>query len=302
MKILVVEDDPSIRSFLTTLLEKSSYDVLTASNGREGLEAYRQARPDIILTDISMPDMTGLQMLAKIRNEDDRVIAIIMTGYGTNENAIEALKLRANNFLCKPIKGQDLLALLKKYEKMVQHQNTSKIPLGEILVKSLTITFKSDLEAVPAIATKLVSETENAIPKEYRLGIHLGLAELLSNAIQHGNLGISYHEKLNVFETAGDAGIERLICERMKDPAIAARKVKVDFYMDPKQCEWIITDEGPGFNWTLMETPGRETDFSKVDGRGVFLSRLQFDHLEFMDSGNKVRAVKRLNKSLPRSL
>ncbi|HNW34657.1 MAG TPA: response regulator [Candidatus Ozemobacteraceae bacterium] len=298
MKILLVEDDSSIRAFLGNLLQKNGYDVETASNGREGLDAFRQTRPDIILTDIIMPDMSGLQMLGKIRKTDDRVIAIVMTGYGTDENAIEALKLKANNFLCKPIRDVDLLALLKKYEKMVQHQSAPKIQLGEVHVKSLVISFKSELDAVPAMATKLVGETENALPKECRLGIHLGLAELLTNAIQHGNLGITYHEKLKAFESEGDAGIERLIRDRTKDPAIAARKVNVDFYMDHERCEWTITDEGPGFNWTLMETPGRETDFSKVDGRGVFLSRLQFDHLEFMDTGNKVRAVKLLNKPL----
>ena len=117
-KILIVDDEEVIRSGCRQILEMSGYAVDEAVNGTDGLAKARQNDYDVLLTDILMPEMDGMQMLEEINRLGKDVIIIIITGYATIENAINAGRKGAFDYLPKPFNADELLA---KVERAVNH-------------------------------------------------------------------------------------------------------------------------------------------------------------------------------------
>ena len=106
MKIAVVEDEILIREGIRNLLEAQGEDwefIGEAENGVEGLELIRQEKPDIVITDIRMPDMDGLEMLDKAKQEGIKLKAIVLSAYSEFEYARTAIKLGVTEYLLKPI-------------------------------------------------------------------------------------------------------------------------------------------------------------------------------------------------------
>jgi len=107
--ILIVEDDPIIRKSEVIFLEDCGYRVLSAENGREGLEIFKREHPDLVLLDLRMPEIDGLDVLAVITAESPDIPVIIVSGVGSMDDAIKALKLGACDFLSKPVSNMAAL-------------------------------------------------------------------------------------------------------------------------------------------------------------------------------------------------
>lgn len=117
-KILIIDDEEVNVRVLAMSLRSDGYEVLTAYSGEEGLQEYTKSSPDLVLTDIKMPGMDGIEVLKKIKAMDADAAVIIITGHGDIENAIEALKFGASDFINKPIRDEALtLAIDRAKEK-----------------------------------------------------------------------------------------------------------------------------------------------------------------------------------------
>jgi len=117
-KLLLIDDEPDILRVLTVSLKADGYDVVSAQNGPEGIAAFEKEKPDIVITDVKMPGMDGIEVLKKIKNLNADTEVIIITGHGDIENAIEALKHGASDFINKPVRDEALaIALARAREK-----------------------------------------------------------------------------------------------------------------------------------------------------------------------------------------
>jgi DNA-binding NtrC family response regulator len=113
-KILIVDDQASVRFGLRSLLESEGYRALEAKTGEQGLAVITEQAPQLILLDLRLPDTDGLSLLPRIRAIDDEAPVIILTAHGTIETAIKALKAGAENFLTKPFDADSLLILIAR--------------------------------------------------------------------------------------------------------------------------------------------------------------------------------------------
>ncbi len=111
-RILVVEDRDSLRRLLERALAGEGYEVTAAATGGEGVRALRAAPFDVVLTDLKLPDLSGLEVLAASREAQPRAPVVVLTAYGTVAAAVEAMKLGAHDFLEKPVELDDLLRLV----------------------------------------------------------------------------------------------------------------------------------------------------------------------------------------------
>jgi two-component system alkaline phosphatase synthesis response regulator PhoP len=110
--ILVVDDEPSVRNLLVYNLSKAQYRVLTAANGREALELARRSDPDLILLDLMLPEVDGLDVCRELRRTS-RVPVIMITALGEEVDRVVGLELGADDYVCKPFSIRELLARVK---------------------------------------------------------------------------------------------------------------------------------------------------------------------------------------------
>jgi DNA-binding NtrC family response regulator len=108
-KILIIDDEKNIRDIFSLLLEDHGYETETAETGREGLEKARLLEPDVVLLDMNLPDVPGLDVLARLKEAHPETGIIIVTAYGTIRSAIEATKLGAYAYLEKPVDNEEML-------------------------------------------------------------------------------------------------------------------------------------------------------------------------------------------------
>ncbi|MFZ5917059.1 MAG: response regulator [Chloroflexota bacterium] len=114
-KILIVDDEEGMREFLTYMLEGESYQVSTATNGLDALEKLRQEEFALVLADIKMPGIDGLEMLRRIKEIDEQTVVIVMTAYASLDTAIKAIKFDAYDYLVKPFADTDkVLTIIEK--------------------------------------------------------------------------------------------------------------------------------------------------------------------------------------------
>jgi two-component system alkaline phosphatase synthesis response regulator PhoP len=106
--ILVVDDEGAIRYSISKTLQRVGYQVHTASSGEEALEMLQRQEYDVVLTDIRMPGLSGVELLARIKEQAPDSVVILLTGYGSMETAIESLRLGAHDYLRKPSSSQEI--------------------------------------------------------------------------------------------------------------------------------------------------------------------------------------------------
>lgn len=112
--ILVIDDEEAIRDSCCQVLAKAGYRMQTARDGNAGLEKIAEAKPDLVLVDLKMPGMGGMEVLEKIFQIDPSVVCIVITGYATIESAVEAIKRNAYDFLPKPFTPDQLRIVVKR--------------------------------------------------------------------------------------------------------------------------------------------------------------------------------------------
>jgi diguanylate cyclase (GGDEF)-like protein len=123
IQVLYLEDDPFSREKLLRILNRRFRNILTATNGEEGYQLYHQYHPDLIITDLKVAEMNGLEMIRKIREQDDNIQIIVTTAHDDNEIFIQSIENNVNHFILKPI---DLDRLLLAIQKSVYHIQLEK--------------------------------------------------------------------------------------------------------------------------------------------------------------------------------
>jgi PAS domain S-box-containing protein len=119
-KILLIDDEPDIVRVLSLSLRADGYDVIPAHSGIEGVEIFEKERPDIVLTDIKMPGMDGIEVLKKVKSIQPQSEVIIITGHGDIDNTIEALQYGASDFINKPVRDEALSIALKRAREKLE--------------------------------------------------------------------------------------------------------------------------------------------------------------------------------------
>jgi PAS domain S-box-containing protein len=119
ISVLYVEDDLFIRKVMLNILSKNLREVYTAENGLEGLNLYKRLQPDIVLTDIRMPVMDGLEMASQIRSLNKTAPIIVTTAYGDTENLLRSIEIGIDSYVLKPIDKNKLLTVLRKYAEEI---------------------------------------------------------------------------------------------------------------------------------------------------------------------------------------
>ena len=164
-RILVVDDDESLRWVTQAQLQQSGYEVNAAANGNEGLESIQRTPPDLVITDLKMPGMSGLELLKKIRADYPEILVIVVTAFGTVETAVEAMKGGAYDYITKPVNMDELRLIvsrglehldLKEEVRLLRSNLDEKYGFENILGRSKSLLYVLDMASRAARATSTV--------------------------------------------------------------------------------------------------------------------------------------------------
>jgi two-component system NtrC family sensor kinase len=160
-KILVIDDEESIRSMMRLSLEADGYEVQTAQDGLTGLEIFEKESPEVVLLDVRMPEMDGIEVLAKIMSKDPDSEVIMITGHGDMAMAIECLKKQASNFLTKPVSDEMLSIALNR--SLERHELKAKLKRYTAGLETLVREANQELEKAYQFRENLIESSPDAI-------------------------------------------------------------------------------------------------------------------------------------------
>jgi DNA-binding response OmpR family regulator len=289
--VLVVDDSAMDRRLAGAFLEKDAqFSVSYAGHGAEALAAMHKSPPDLVVTDLIMPEMDGLQLVSTVREKFPLVPVILMTSLGSEEIAVKALHQGAASYVPKKFLGRDLLDTARRVLAVTGHK-LSQVKLMECMTHSTAqFILHNDRALIPALVGHLqdrVSQIGLGDDVD-RMQIGVALEEALTNSLYHGNLEISSELREKDFLTYY-ATYE----ERSRQMPYAERRIFVDATISRDQAEFVIRDEGPGFDPASLPDPTDPANLERLSGRGVLLMRTFMDELEYNSTGNEVRMVKR---------
>ena len=174
--ILVIDDEKNIREGLAMALEDEGYEVITADNGKTGLDIALKDEVDLVITDLKMPEISGEEVLREVISKTPGVPVIVLTGHGTVETAVEAMRMGAYDFLTKPLNLERLFLLVKRalqnralvlQNRALLHDIETKQSFENIIGKSplMEKVFENIKKVAPTKASVLITG-ETGVGKE----------------------------------------------------------------------------------------------------------------------------------------
>ncbi|MGK5092382.1 response regulator [Deltaproteobacteria bacterium TL4] len=289
MRILVADDETLLCKAIHQGLIRKGHEVQTAENGQQAWDLFseQQSHWDVIITDIKMPVLDGLQLLKKIRQEDYEIPVIVITGHGDLGASAEALRLNAFDFVLKPFRLEQIYSILNKLESI---QGTQKSYSETIAVMhgEMRLTVPSKTLHINNLVTyfkKLIKPFCHVHSIDLNK-LSLCLRESFSNAIIHGNLNVSSSIRENDLES-----FYRMINEREQQPEYAERNMAVLVMISPEKLIIEVQDEGKGFKHSELPDPN-DPETLLSSGRGILIIRAFMDEVVWNEKGNCVKMVK----------
>ena len=274
-RILVVDDDPDIHVLLSAILKDAGFQMASATSGLEGLHRLESGRYDLVLTDVCMPGLDGLELLQRIQQRCPETPVVVMTAQNTSDNLIRSIREKAFAYFSKPFSPVAVV-------EMVNHALESPPERDDIEVLSaqpgwIALKLRCKLDTANRLL-QFLRELAVDLPVEEQENIAAAFRELLVNAIEHGG---------------------------HLDPN---QKVEVAYIRLSRAIVYYIRDPGKGFSFdnlahaAVSGTP--ENPFGHVavraeagmrpGGFGIFMTRSIADELVYNEKGNQVMLVKYL--------
>jgi CheY-like chemotaxis protein/anti-sigma regulatory factor (Ser/Thr protein kinase) len=287
--ILIVDDNPMDRRVAGSLLEAEGWKTLNAENGQVALGVIERHHPDLVLADLQMPVMDGLELVRQVRAGYAEIPVVVMTGNGSEELAVEALKQGALSYVPKAILSNTLIRTVNDVLVVSRGQRKREAILRSITGLETTFELGVTETSVDALVSYLLEGLEMVSFSDEgdRIRIGTALHEALMNASEHGNLELD-----SGLREDNETEYRRLAEERLAMEPYNERKIYVRALMNPGEVVFEIRDEGPGFDVTQLPDPTTPENIAKVSGRGLFLIRTFMDEVTFNESGNLIRMRK----------
>lgn len=285
-KILIVEDSPVDQMLIKRLLVRPEWVTQIAGNGQEAMELIGKVRPDIVITDLQMPVMDGLELVKNVRETDPSLPIVLVTGKGSELTAVEALRNGATSYSPKSKLSSDLVATVEQVLEMAQRMQYSHDSEFFPAPKAHAVMLKNDLKLIGPTIENMQANLPAWSDRD-RLQIGMALDEALVNAMHHGNLEVDSSMK-----EGDETNYYELIRVRQGKPPWNGRRVRVEFEFSDDHICIQVSDEGKGFDPSTVPDPRTPENLHRVCGRGLFLIRNFMDQVAHNASGNQITMTK----------
>jgi CheY-like chemotaxis protein/anti-sigma regulatory factor (Ser/Thr protein kinase) len=288
--ILVVDDSAIDRRLASGLLEKEGgYRILLATNGKDALQALKSQPVDLVLTDMQMDEMDGLELVEAVRADYPLTPVILMTALGSEEIAVKALEKGAASYVAKRRLQQDLMEIVRQVIDSSDENRLQSRMMHHLARNEFSFVISNDLSLLHSLVKYLQHTLRcvRLIDEVDRLRVGIAVEEALLNALYHGNLEVSSDLKEQDPSLFEETAQQRCLEEPYRN-----RRIFIDAIVSRDSARFTIRDEGPGFNPATLPDPCDPENLEKPSGRGILLMRSFMDEIAFNEQGNQVTLVK----------
>lgn len=290
-RILVVDDSPVDGRLAGRLLERGlDGEVSYAENGQVALELIAQQLPDLVLTDLQMPELDGLQLVEALKQQYPALPVILMTAAGSEEIAVRALALGAASYVPKKLLAKELADVAARVLSMAREQQTQSSVMERQRRWDTEFVLENNLPLILALSELLKDNFKQMkiCDPSQSLRVGIALEEALLNAYYHGNLEVSSKLREEDYQSYYDLATARTQLSPYRE-----RRIHVTARLSPEEGTFIIRDEGPGFDPGSLPDPTDPEYLERPHGRGLMLMRTFMNEISYNAKGNEVRLVKR---------
>jgi CheY-like chemotaxis protein len=289
--VLIVDDTAVDRRLAGGLLEAvPNLEVCYANNGREALVQLGTSLPDIVVTDLQMPDLDGLELVTAIAKKYPEIPVVLMTAHGSENIAAQALASGAASFVPKSELAENLVQTVMHVLMMAE----SEARYQKLVSCATKTEFEFQLANDPSIIDPLIDMiqqitlSQGILSHNSRVQMGVALEAAIENAIVRGNLEID-RSKIPFAS-------RKVIQERSTQPPFCDRQVYFRALITPALASFTVRDMGPGFDTSQVPEATDPENFREGAGRGLVLIKSFMDEVEFDGKGSELRMTKYRNQ------
>ena len=289
--VLLIDDSADDLAVMQQLADDCEGIETACAQGKdEALASLRNRTPDLVVIDPQLPRGESLELINTLRSDYPAIPAIIVSSVGEEHAAIEALQNGAASYVPKNLLAKAFIPTLREVLNLLDEQRCHSRMLRLMMRWDCDFVLENDRSLIAPLVAYL---QEHAV----QLGIcsdsdatRLGIAldEALVNALYHGNLELNSELRENNL-----SAFEQEAVRRAKELPYSNRRLKVHARMTQGEAQFVIEDEGPGFDPSGLPDPTDPANLERVSGRGVLLMRTFMDEVEYSERGNRVTLRKR---------
>lgn len=289
--VLIVDDSATDRLLAGGLLaEGGDFDVEYAVDGSDAIVKIELHVPDLIVTDMDMPELNGLELVAVVRQAYPLVPVVLMTARGSEELALQALRAGAASYVPKRQLNTELSETVHQVYTAAREDRGRIRLMRRMTEQQVSFTIENDHELIASLVQYLKDGAAGMgiCDNGERVRTGVALQEALTNACLHGNLEVD-----SALREVDHRQYYDLARERMSLPPFSQRRIHVTARYSLNSAEFCIRDEGPGFNRAALPDPTDPSNIERPCGRGLLLMQTFMDEVRYNAAGNEVTMIKR---------
>ncbi len=293
-RILVAEDSPTQAFQIQTKLADEGYEVRLATDGKEAIEQIPQFWPHLLLTDMEMPVMDGLDLVTEATDKYPAIPIILITAKGSDETAVEALERGAAAYLPKSLLEEKLFQTIDEVLDVMESADSYSELLGTMQYNEFRFCLENKLELIRPLVDLIQQMIAGVGVCDEAESVRVGVAidHALRNAMLYGNLELS-KEELDSEDELYIEGEPTMIEARAMESQYKDRRVKITIELTPQEARYVIQDDGPGFDLSILPRQDDKEILDDDQGRGFVLIRSMMDEVSYNESGNQVTLLKK---------
>ncbi len=298
-RVLLAEDSQTQAFEIKMLLEDASHEVELAENGRVALQSLADSSFDVVVTDLEMPEVNGLELVETMQIDFEHIPAILITNRGSEGLAAEALRKGAASYVPKT----HLKTLLNDAVTSVLGVVRTDASYAKLIATLKKNVFVFDLPNDSQLINPLVGLMIQVVSGMGTIGgvqlVRLGVAieHAVLNAMYRGNLELGREQTPSDQAIVYDDATSEEIQERLATAPYKDRRVYVEVTATKSDVRVVVRDEGDGFDTSIVPIPENPDVLESEGGRGLVMMSSFVDEIQFNDCGNEVTLIKRSKKA-----
>ena len=294
-RVLLVEDSQTQAAQITMVLEAASHDVTHVENGKLGLRVLEDGMLDVVVTDLEMPEMNGLQLVQAIKRDYAHIPAILITSQASQDLASKAMTIGAASYVPKEQMGDLLNDTIKDVLGVLRGDGSYTRLLSTLQKNAYVFALPNDGELISPLVNLIIQVVAGLETLGGTDLVRLGVAveQAVLNAMYRGNLGLTKAEAPSVPALIDSPKRYPKFQQRSTTAPYKDRKVHVEALATKKGVRIIVRDEGDGFDTKIAPNVADSETMGSGMMRGLVLMSSFVDKVQFNEAGNEVTLIKK---------